>query len=67
MENNSSNSRIVHYLEKIEPYYLSGLVLLGLVGNSISFIFFLFAKLKYIKILLKNVELTVVTDAITIT
>jgi hypothetical protein len=37
IRNENSNSKIIDFLNSIEPYYVFGLITLGLVGNSASF------------------------------
>ena len=44
--NSSKEVLIINFLNKFEPYYISALVAIGLVGNTISFLLFVFTKLR---------------------
>ena len=46
MENDYS-LRIIEYLEKYEPYYIYVVVIVGLIGNAISFGVFIFTKFRF--------------------
>lgn len=39
-------SAIINFLNTIEPYYIIAIIVVGLIGNTISFGIFIFTKLK---------------------
>lgn len=43
---NLTDHSLIDLLNKIEPYYILTVIVVGLIGNSLSFFLFLFTKLK---------------------
>ena len=37
IKNENSSSKIIYFLDLIEPYYVSSLIIIGIVGNSVAF------------------------------